>query len=168
MTQKNNSNSERRYHSSKHSPPGSLLIRPMHELDLDSIVRLEKQCYPHPWPTWLFRGALRIGMSSWIIEAENAVIGFGIIHIKNSWGHLMNICITPRYQGMGLGRKMALHLLSEARKHHASISWLEVRPTNHTAIKLYKSLGFRKTKMRKNYYPSRRGRLPAIVMAMKL
>ncbi|WP_455200130.1 ribosomal protein S18-alanine N-acetyltransferase [Kaarinaea lacus] len=168
MTQRKNSKSLKAYRSSTYSPQVSFLIRPMHEPDLDSIVRLEKQCYSHPWPTWLFRGALRTGMSCWILEAEKEIVGFGIIQIKNNWGHLMNICIAPRYRGVGLGKKMTLHLLSEARQRHAAISWLEVRPTNSVAIKLYKSLGFRKTKMRKNYYPSRRGRLPAIVMARKL
>ena len=168
MTLRKNSESIKRHRSSNNSPTVSFLIRPFHEPDLDSIVRLEKECYSHPWPTWLFRGALRTGMSCWAMEADHELIGFGIIQIKNSWGHLMNICITQRFRGMGLGKKMTLHLLSEARKHHASISWLEVKPTNPVAIKLYKSLGFRKAKMRKNYYPSRRGRLPAIVMAKKL
>ena len=167
MAQRNNSKTLK-HRSSTRSPLISFLIRPMHEPDLDSIVRLEKQCYSHPWPTWLFRGALRTGMSCWVMEANNETIGYGIVQIKNSWGHLMNICVAPRYRGMGLGKKMTLHLLSEARQHHAAISWLEVRPNNHVAIRLYKSLGFRKTKMRKNYYPSRRGRLPAIVMARKL
>jgi ribosomal-protein-alanine N-acetyltransferase len=102
------------------------------------------------------------------MEANNDVIGYGICQIKHHWAHVMNICINANYRGMGLGKKMTLHLLTEARKQGAAFSWLEVRPDNKVAIKLYKSLGYSVAKMRKNYYPSRRGRLPAIVMAKKL
>lgn len=147
----------------------SYRIRPLHETDLAIVNRLESHCYPyHPWSTWLFRGAIRKQMSCWVLEANDEVIGYGIGQIKHHWAHVMNICISANFRGIGLGRKMTLHLLTEARKQDAKFAWLEVRPDNHTAIKLYKSVGFRIAKMRKNYYPSRRGRLPAIVMAKKL
>ena len=147
----------------------SFHIRPLHETDLAKVKRLENHCYPyHPWSTWLFRGAVRNHMSCWILEADTEVIGYGIAQIKHHWVHVMNICVNANYRGMGLGKKMTLHLLTEARIQGAKFSWLEVRPDNKVAIKLYKSLSFTVAKMRKNYYPSRRGRLPAIVMAKKL
>ena len=146
----------------------SFRIRPMHETDLAMVKRLENQCYYHPWSTWLFRGALRNQMSCWAMEADDELIGYGIAQIKHHWAHMMNICIAINYRGMGLGKKMTLHLLAEARRQDAAFSWLEVRPDNQVAIRLYKSLGFIPATMRKNYYRSRRGRLPAIVMAKKL
>jgi len=146
----------------------SFRIRPLHETDLAVVKRLENQCFPYPWASWLFRGALRSHMSCWVLEADGEIIGYGLAQIKQHWAHVINICIAVNYRGLGLGRKMILHLLTEARNHNAAFAWLEVRPDNQVAIKLYKSLGFSIAKMRKNYYPSRRGRLPAIVMAKKL
>jgi ribosomal-protein-alanine N-acetyltransferase len=116
----------------------------------------------------MFRSAVRLQMSCWVLEADREIVGFGIAQRKMRWWHLMNVCIAANYRAMGLGKKMTAHLMSEARKQHAVYSWLEVRPNNRTAINLYKSLGFRGVTMRKNYYPSPRGRLPAIVMAKKL
>ena len=145
-----------------------LRIRPMHESVVATVKRLENQCYPYPWPASLFRGAIRTRMNCWVIEADHEVIGFGIAHLKRHWLHLMNVCIAAKYRNRGLGKKLTAHLLSEARKQHAAYSWLEVRPDNHAAINLYKTLGFRCVTLRKKYYPSPRGRLPAIVMAKKL
>ena len=140
----------------------------MHASDLPSVVTLEKQCQDRPWPAWLFRSTLRSTFSCWVIEAGQNTIGYGIAQYKSRWVHLLNICIAKRFRGMGLGKKITLHLLNEARKHDANLAWLEVRPNNHIAIRLYKSVGFRKARMRRNYYPSRRGRLPAIIMARLL
>ena len=140
----------------------------MHDSDINIVSRMEKQCYDYPWSRWLFRGAVRSGMSCWIVEADNKTVGYGIAQFKNNWAHLLNICIAPDYRGIGLGSKLTRHLLAEAMKLHKKLAWLEVRPDNRDAIRLYQSLGFRKARMRKNYYPSRRGRLPAIVMAKQL
>ncbi|WP_455208022.1 ribosomal protein S18-alanine N-acetyltransferase [Kaarinaea lacus] len=150
-------------------PLDSFMLRPMHETDLTVVKNLENQCYyTRPWPAWLFREALRSGMSCWIMEADCEAMGFGIVQMKQHWAHLMSICIAAKYRGMGLGKKMTLHLLAEAHNQHAAFSWLEVRSDNQVAIRLYKALGFRVYKMRKNCYPSRRGRLSAIVMAKKM
>jgi ribosomal-protein-alanine N-acetyltransferase len=43
--------------------------------------------------------------------------------------------------------------------------FLEVRPSNPNAIKLYQSLGFNEIGRRKDYYPARKGREDALVMA---
>ncbi|MCI0504556.1 MAG: ribosomal protein S18-alanine N-acetyltransferase [Gammaproteobacteria bacterium] len=183
MSNKKESASERRYfltrrrpsdkQPSHRRPPNnrrqvSFRIRPMHETDIPMIMRLENQCYAYPWAAWMFRSAIWLRMSCWVMEGDREVIGFGIAQRQLRWWHLMNVCIAANFRAMGLGKKMTVHLLSEARKQHAVYSWLEVRPNNRTAINLYRSLGFRSVTMRKNYYPSRRGRLPAIVMAKKL
>jgi ribosomal-protein-alanine N-acetyltransferase len=46
--------------------------------------------------------------------------------------------------------------------------FLEVRPSNPRAVTLYESLGFYDIGRRPNYYPARRGREDAVVMAMEL
>ncbi|MGD8569450.1 MAG: ribosomal protein S18-alanine N-acetyltransferase [Gammaproteobacteria bacterium] len=143
-------------------------IRPMHPSDVGAVTALEKQCQHYPWPAWLFRSMLRTTFTCRVIDVENRVVGYGVAQHKNGWVHLMNICIAKRFRGMGLGQKITLHLLNEARQHHIIAAWLEVRPTNHIAIRLYQSLGFRKARICKHYYPARGRRLPAIVMTRQL
>ena len=46
--------------------------------------------------------------------------------------------------------------------------FLEVRPSNPRAITLYESMGFNEIGRRPNYYPAKRGREDAVVMAMEM
>ena len=86
-----------------------------------------------------------------------------------SFGHQTQRFGQPgRHPHRGLGRRIMLQLLVVARKQHARQAWLEVRATNHTAILLYRKLGFHMQGIRKHYYLKRSGRENAIVMARKL
>ena len=55
-----------------------------------------------------------------------------------------------------------------ARWHRAERIFLEVRPSNAHAIRIYDRLGFNEIGKRPNYYPAKRGREDAVVMAMEL
>ena len=46
--------------------------------------------------------------------------------------------------------------------------WLEVRPSNHVARRLYDSLGFIQVGVRKNYYPAEQGREDAVLMCLDM
>ena len=61
-----------------------------------------------------------------------------------------------------------LRLLDLARWHHAERVFLEVRPSNTHAIALYDTMGFNEIGRRPNYYPGKRGREDALVMAIEL
>ena len=60
------------------------------------------------------------------------------------------------------------HLIQEATRFNADSMFLEVRPSNPRAIKLYRSMWFNEIGTRKGYYPARHGREDAIVMARML
>jgi ribosomal-protein-alanine N-acetyltransferase len=79
--------------------------------------------------------------------------------------HILNICVHPDYQGQGIGRKLLMHLLELVLDHHVDMIFLEVRPTNFAAIKLYLDVGFDEIGMRRNYYPAKMGREDALVFA---
>ena len=59
-------------------------------------------------------------------------------------------------------------LMEVAKDHRAEMMILEVRPSNPKAIKLYQDLGFNEIGNRKAYYPAKKGREDAIVMARML
>ena len=46
--------------------------------------------------------------------------------------------------------------------------FLEVRPSNEGARKLYRNIGFNEIAVRKNYYPAAKGREDAILMGLSL
>ena len=82
--------------------------------------------------------------------------------------HLLNVCIRRDTQGRGYGRVLVGHMIKRARILGAQMMFLEVRPSNLTAINLYESLGFGQIGVRRDYYPSALGREDALVFGLAL
>lgn len=143
-------------------------LRPMRETDLDAVHALEVRSYDFPWSLGTFRDCLRAGYSCWVLHRDEELIGYFLLSVAAREAHVLNICVDPKLQGRGLGRRMMEALLKLARQQTADRIFLEVRPSNPAAIHLYESLGFNEIGRRPRYYPSRDGREDALVMAMEL
>ena len=145
-----------------------LSFRPMLEEDLDEVMAIEVSAYAFPWTLTIFQDCLRIGYCGWVLERDGGIIGYGVMSIAVGECHLLNICIQPDYQGMGYGEMLLDYLLDLALKHRADMAFLEVRPSNEPARRLYQNKGFDEVGMRRNYYPSHSGREDAVIMARSL
>ena len=66
--------------------------------------------------------------------------------------HMTNIAVDPDYRKRGVATGMILELMKEGLKRGAERMTLEVRENNHSAQRLYASLGFAYAGMRKHYY----------------
>lgn len=149
----------------KQAAPG---FRPMMESDIDDILAIENSAYMHPWSAVIFQDCLRVGYCSWVLEQDRWIIGYGVMSVGAGECHLLNLCIEPARQNQGYGALLLDHLLDLAREHHAETAFLEVRPSNRFAIKLYERAGFNEVGMRRNYYPAIIGREDAIIFARSL
>lgn len=155
--------------------PGSLSrlelmkVRRMDVSDLPDVLAIEEKNYNYPWSENIFLDCLRaLNYSCWVCEEEGrAIIGYCIVSIAAGEAHVMNLCVDPDAQGLGVGRKMLEHMIEKARTKAEKI-FLEVRPSNHRAIGLYKSLGFNEIGIRKDYYPAKNGREDAVMLALDL
>ena len=145
-----------------------LRLRPMSEEDVEAVMEVERAAYPYPWSEGIFRDCLRVGYCCWICTLEKTNIGHGVISVAAGECHVLNVCIHPRWQGHGLGRKLLRHLLELGRRHHADTAFLEVRSSNAPAIALYLSEGFNEVGRRRGYYPRNKGREDALVFARDL
>lgn len=143
-------------------------FRPMLEEDLDVVIAIEVSAYAFPWTLNIFQDCLRIGYCGWVLERDGRIIGYGVMSIAVGECHLLNICVQPEYQSMGYGEMLLDYLLDLARKHQAEMAFLEVRPSNDHALRLYQNKGFDEVGMRRNYYPSHSGREDAVIMACSL
>jgi ribosomal-protein-alanine N-acetyltransferase len=143
-------------------------LRPMREDDLDTVMDIERRAYPFPWTHGIFRDCLRAGYPAWILHEDERVLGYGVLSVAADEAHVLNLCIEPRAQGHGLGRRLLRALLKLAHSHGARRMFLEVRPSNPHAIALYDGEGFNEIGRRPRYYPAHVGREDAIVMAKEL
>ena len=138
----------------------------MIEEDLDAVNAIEQATYDYPWSRGIFHDCLRVGYSCWVLEEGDQVLAYGIMSVGGGEAHILTIVVDEEYRRNGLGRRMLRHLISLARQRGVDGIFLEVRPSNEGAIRLYHSLGFSEIGIRKDYYPSEDGREDALVMGL--
>jgi len=114
-------------------------IRPMREDDLDFVMEIEKLAYDYPWTKTIFNDCLQVGYCCWVIERGDTLVGYGVMSVAVGESHLLR---------------------------YANMTFLEVRPSNFSAIKLYLENGFDEIGVRRNYYPAKMGqREDALILA---
>ena len=156
----------------------SLQLRPMQMHDLDHIMQIEPTIYSHPWTYGNFSDSLQNGYSGWVMEdtslgKTSEMIGYSLLMMVMDEAHLLNLSVVKYRQKQGLGRFLLEHMCSIARNHKALSMFLEVRPSNLSAIALYENIGFCEIAVRRGYYPadpdvSKTGREDAILMGLAL
>ncbi len=146
----------------------TIVFRPMSEMDLEHVMEIEKGVYEFPWSIGIFQDCLKVGYCCWILEQDDMVSGYGIMSVLTREAHILNLCIKPDLQNNGLGKEMLDYLIDLAKVHHADVMFLEVRPSNGHALKIYERVGFDEVGNRKDYYPAKFGREDAVILAKQL
>jgi [ribosomal protein S18]-alanine N-acetyltransferase len=136
--------------------------------DLDSVVAIERDIYEFPWTLGNFRDSLAAGYSCWAARSPKGLIGYAVMMFAANEAHLLNLSIARAWQRLGNGNEMLGHVLRVARKEHAQVIFLEVRPSNPAAQRLYERHGFAQIGVRKEYYPAAHGREDALIFSLVL
>ena len=143
-------------------------VRPMHELDIPVVVAIERSSYQFPWSDGIFRDCLRVGYVCRVIDVGGDMGGYGIMSVGAGEAHILNVCVRNEYRCRGLARKVLGYLLERARSAGMYEAFLEVRPSNTAAARLYHSLGFEQVGIRRGYYQATGGREDAAVLRRML
>lgn len=136
---------------------------PMNEHDIDAVTDVEAEVQVFPWSRGNFTDSLKAGYSVWVCRLGGDLIGFAVLMMVIDEAHLLNIAVSPRYQGQGYGARLLRHTMDVAKTHGATTLFLEVRPSNERAVELYRHFGFRQIGLRKGYYPAVIGREDGLV-----
>jgi len=144
-------------------------LRKMTALDLPDVMRVEIDAYPYPWSLKNFEDCLKKHQYlCWVFEKDEQICGHVILSAAVGEAHILNICVHPRQQGKGWGRKLLKEAEFIAKQHQAENCFLEVRSSNKVGLNLYASEGYNEVGLRKAYYPADKGREDAVVMAKML
>ena len=149
-------------------PEPIFTFRPMMKSDVEAIMALERVLYTFPWTPGNFTDSLSAGYSCWVYEFGSIMVGYAALMLAAGEAHVLNIAIGPDWQRQGLGRRFLQHLIKISREYHAEMMFLEVRPSNISALRLYHDIGFNEIATRRGYYPALDGREDAILMGLTL
>jgi ribosomal-protein-alanine N-acetyltransferase len=136
----------------------------MLESDVLHVLAVESAAYQFPWSEGIFRDCLRVGYTCRVLDIGGDIAGYGIMSMGAGEAHILNVCVRSEFQCLGFGRKILLYLLERARSSGMQEAFLEVRPSNAAAIRLYQALGFEAVGTRRGYYQAEVGREDALVL----
>jgi ribosomal-protein-alanine N-acetyltransferase len=145
-----------------------LRVQPLADGDLEAVLAIESGIYEFPWTLGNFRDSMRAGYSCWALYEDQRLIGYAVLMLAAGEGHLLNLSIAAAAQRRGHGARLLGHLVRVARDYGARVLFLEVRPSNAPAQRLYAAHGFHQIGVRRGYYPARDGREDAIVLSLPL
>lgn len=135
------------------TPRVELSIRPMASEDLERIVEIENECYSVPWSEATFRGLLRRRDADVVAAvADGAIVGYAAFWCVLDQGELGNVAVTQAWRGRGIAAVLIEEILRRADRRGVAEVFLEVRPSNTTARRLYERFGFAQVGRRRNYY----------------
>ena len=147
---------------------GDLTVRVMVDADVTGIMKIETRAYAFPWTAGIFRDCMGAGYSCYVLEKNAEIIAYAVMSVGAKEAHILNICVSPDLRGEGFGYALMDKLVALARQLQADMMFLEVRPSNEAARRLYDKLGFNEIGTRHNYYPAAQGREDALILAKQL
>ena len=89
-----------------------------------------------------------------VVEEEpgTGLIGFAALLMTPPESDVLDIVVEESRRGRGIGTKLLDTLCDQALLRGVDTVFLEVRPSNAPARRIYEKLGFEETGIRKNYY----------------
>ncbi len=124
--------------------------------DLDAVLEIERSTFPSPWTkaNFLFELYQNKCAYNFVVRSreQESVLGFSSVWILFDELKINNIAIAKERRGQGLGRFLLEHIIEFGYAKGCDVATLEVRPSNRTAMSMYRSFGFTIAGIRKGYY----------------
>jgi [ribosomal protein S18]-alanine N-acetyltransferase len=134
-------------------------VVPMEERDIPQVVAIDQLSFANPWSAESYHYELVVNQAShfWVLlaptpPAERQVVGYAGFWLIVDEAHIGTVAIHPLWRRRGLGEKLLVRLLGQARDLGAVLATLEVRAGNRVAQRLYERHGFVQVGRRKKYY----------------
>jgi len=150
-------------------------LRKFNSGDLEQVVHINRLCLPENYTNYFFAELHKRFPETFLVAEENGeIVGYVMCRIETGLsgfrgiikkGHVVSIAVLPSYQHKGIGRALMMKVMENMVLYNAKLCFLEVRVSNEAAVKLYKNLGFKVTRVIRGYYVDRED---AYVMSREL
>lgn len=125
----------------------------MTKADVLAVYQLSSICFTMPWSKAAIEKEMDNPVATYFVaEQDQEIIGYSGLWLMADEAEVINIAVSPKYQGKGVGSQLLEALLSMAKSLNTIQVFLEVRVSNEAALALYKKHGFNELGRRKNYY----------------
>ena len=144
-------------------------IEPMVPGDVDAIMEIERVAFRQPWSREVFLEELQRDWAHVDVLREEpgapacAFVNYWVIRDEI---HVLNVAVDTGVRRRGHASRLLDHVVAFAREHDCRYVTLEVRRSNHGAMRLYRKHAFRAVGIRPNYYAE--DHEDAIVMLLEL
>ncbi|HXI11926.1 MAG TPA: ribosomal protein S18-alanine N-acetyltransferase [Thermoanaerobaculia bacterium] len=144
-----------------------ITIRAVRLEDLDAVTSLERLSFPAPWRREFFEGELRAPGRFCLVAFDPKANLAGYVfamHIFDEM-HINKIAVSVESRRQGVATTLMARCIAFGKENEVTTMTLEVRESNRSAQRFYKSLSFEPVYSRPHYYPDGEG---AIVMSSRL
>lgn len=128
-------------------------IREMTLEDVGEVAAIGRESTQSPWDEKsVLTYFLRKDTLFVVAEEEGELLGFAALIMAPPESDVLDIIVRARCRNRGIGTGLLDALMDQAILRGVDTTFLEVRPSNLPARKVYDRLGFLETGIRKNYY----------------
>ena len=134
--------------------PQGFLIRAAQVDDIAAVAAVEAQVFPDPWPMHLYAQEVRqpLRFQRVVFNAEGYLAAYLFACWQADELHVLKVATHPMYQGIGIASLLLAEAAWETRRGNGRGIILEVRPSNHRAVLLYRNLAYHVIGRRPRYY----------------
>ena len=153
-----------------------ILISPLAESDIPSILEIEYDSQPEPWSEKAFVEEINRSNSMVLVARlftkvsgdrnPEVIAGYICFWSVEDEIQILNIAVRKTLRRKGIARKLIELAIQIGDRHNARLVTLEVRKSNLAARRLYESFGFRTVGERPDYYGAQKE--SAILMELEL
>jgi ribosomal-protein-alanine N-acetyltransferase len=129
-------------------------LRRMRPEDIEQVLAIEQRNFHEPWTRRSFLAEIDTAPLSQPLVAvyENQIIAYIVPWFIAGELQIANVAVHEDFRRRGLARQLIVHVCDLAQRRDCRVAHLEVRRSNTAAVRLYESLDFQTTAVRRNYY----------------
>ncbi len=133
----------------------TITIRKMELEDLPEVIQIDRMSFSLPWPEQTYRFEVSANRMARCLVAETdekKIVAMIVSWLVVDELHIATIATHADHRRQGVGSRLLMAALVDARERGMRRAFLEVRRSNETAQAMYRKFGFQVTGIRPKYY----------------